>query len=80
MRRKIDTFFLHLILLSTYNGIRPVHWKIERLLWVGYRMFYSSKIHNIEYILLKWILLKTETLKNKFAMASLQTKNIRELS
>ena len=51
-----------------------------RLLWVGCCMFYSSKIHNIGYILLKRTFLKTETLKKKFAIVSLQTKNIRDLS
>ena len=39
-------------------------------------MLYSSKIHNIEYILLKQIPLKTETLKKKFAVTSLQTKQL----
>ena len=40
-------------------------------------MFYSLKIHNIGYILLKQKLLKTpETLKKMFAVVSLQTKQL----
>ena len=56
---------------STENG------SIARLIRVGCRMFYSSKIHNIGYILLKQTALKTpETLKKKFAVISLQTKQL----
>ena len=40
-------------------------------------MFYSSKIHNIVYILLKQTPLKTpNTLTEKFAVVSLQTKQL----
>ena len=40
-------------------------------------MLYSSKIHNIGYIWLKQTPLKTpETLKEKFAVVSLQTKKL----
>ena len=40
-------------------------------------MFYLSKMHNIGYILLKQTPLKTlETLKEKFAVVSLQTKQL----
>ena len=45
---------------------------IARLIQVGCRMFYSSKIHNIGYILLKQTPLKTpENLKEKFAVVGL---------
>ena len=48
---------------------------IARLIRVECRMFYSSKIHNIGYILLKQTPLKTrETLNEKFTVVSLQTK------
>ena len=48
---------------------------IGRLIRVGCRMFYSSKIHNVGYILLKETPSKTpETLKKKFAVVSPQTK------
>ena len=43
------------------------------------RMFFSSKIHNIGYTLLKqtpWKLLAPETLKKKFAVVSLKTKQL----
>ena len=40
-------------------------------------MFYSLKIHNTGYILLKQTPLKTpETLKEKFTVVSLQTKKL----
>ena len=53
---------------------------VARLRQVACRMFYSSKIHNTGYILLKRTLLKIETLRKMFAIVSLQAKNIRELS
>ena len=43
---------------------------IVKLIQVGCRMFYSSKIN--KYILLKQTLLETETLKKRFAVVSLQ--------
>ena len=43
---------------------------IVKLIQVGCRKFYSSKIN--KYILLKQTLLETETLKKKFAVVSLQ--------
>ena len=48
-----------------------------KLIRVGWCMFYSLKVHNIGYILLKQTPLKTpETLKEKFAVVSLQTKKL----
>ena len=48
-----------------------------RLIRVGWRMFYSLKIHNTGYIVLKQTPLKTpETLKEKFTVVSLQTKEL----
>ena len=50
---------------------------ILRLIRVGCCMFYSSKIHNVGYILLKQTLLKTpQTLKKRFAVVSLQTNQL----
>ena len=48
-----------------------------RLIRVGWRIFYSLKIHNIGYILLKQTPFKTpESLKETFAVVSLQTKTL----
>ena len=50
---------------------------IARLIRVGCCTFYSSKIHTIGYILLQQKPLKTpETLKEKFAVVSIQTKHL----
>ena len=50
---------------------------IARLIRVGCRMLYSSKIHNIGYILLKQTPLKTpETLNKKLAAVSLLIKKL----
>ena len=80
MRRKTDAFSYNSLFTgptvrfdqSTVNCI------IERLIRVGCRMLYSSKIDNIGYILLKQAPLKTpETLKfEKLAVVSLQTKKL----
>ena len=79
MRRKTDAFSYNSLFTgptvrfdqSTVNCI------IERLIRVGCRMLYSSKIDNIRYILLKQTPLKTpETLKEKLAVVSLQTKKL----
>ena len=53
------------------------NYSVTRLIRVGCCIFDSSKIHNIGHILLKQTPLKTpETLKNKFAMVSIQTKHL----
>ena len=50
---------------------------IARLIQVGCSIFYSSKIHNVGHILLKQTPSKTpETLKKRFAVVSLQTKQL----
>ena len=50
---------------------------IARLIRVGCYIFYSSKIHNIRYILLKQKLLEpTENFKKRFGVGSLQIKQL----
>ena len=79
MRRKMESFSYNSLFtgLTVWFDQSTENRSIARLIRVGCRMLYSSKIHNIGYIWPKQTPLKTpETLKKKFATVSLQTKNL----
>ena len=79
MRKKMDAFpYTSLFPGPTVRFDQSTEYcSTVKLIRVGWCMFYSLKVHNIGYILLKQTPLKTpETLKEKFAVVSLQTKHL----
>ena len=79
MRGKMDVFsYTSLFTEPTLRFDQSTEYcSTARLIRVRLRMFYPLKIHNIGYILLKQTPLTTpETLKEKFAVVSLQTTKL----